>query len=100
MSQVLVCIVGNKIDKYDTSQVKREEAEEYAKSVNGIFRLVSALNANGIKELFEFIGKTLYDKNKKEIKENNNNNNQTENMKNIELKTDDIKIPKKKGCCK
>ena len=78
-----------------------KEAEEYAKSVNGIFRLVSALNANGIKELFEFIGKTLYDKNKKEIKENNNNNNnQTENMKNIELKTDDIKIPKKKGCCK
>ena len=96
ISEVLVFIVGNKIDKYDAIEVKREEAEEYAKSINGKFRLVSALNCAGIKELFEEIGKDLINKNKRIAKPANN---QMENMKNIELKTDDIKLPKKKKCC-
>ena len=97
ISKVLVYIVGNKIDRYDAIEVKREEAEEYAKSINGNFRLVSALNCAGIKELFEEIGRTLIDNNKEEPKPEIN---QAENMTNIELKTDDIKLPKKKRCCK
>ena len=32
---------------------------EYTKSVNGTYRCVSALSANGIKELFECVGETL-----------------------------------------
>jgi hypothetical protein len=64
--------------------------------------LVSALKSNGIKELFEEIGKTLINNNKKIIKpdNDNNNNNQKEKMKKIELKKNDIKLSKKKGCCK
>ena len=103
ISKTLIYIVGNKSDKYDVQQVKKEEAEKYAKSINGNFRLVSALKSNGIKELFEEIGKTLINNNKKIIKpdnDNNNNNNQKEKMKKIELKKNDIKLSKKKGCCK
>ena len=97
ISKTLIYIVGNKSDKYDVQQVKKEEAEKYAKSINGNFRLVSALNCAGIKELFEEIGRTLIDNNKEEPKPENN---QAKNMTNIELKTDDIKLPKKKRCCK
>ena len=104
ITKTLVYIVGNKSDKYDVQQVKREEAEKYAKSINGNFRLVSALKSTGIKELFEEIGKTLIINDKKgPNNDNSNENNQEENKKKFELKkqkNDDAKLSKKKGCCK
>ena len=49
INKVLIFIVGNKNDLYEQEQVKKEEAEKYAKSINGIYRCVSALNSKGNK---------------------------------------------------
>ena len=68
--------------------------EKYAESLNGIYRCVSALNSYGIKELFEYIAKTLFNKNKKEIKIPLNN------KENISLNSNDIQKKKKTHCCK
>ena len=63
ISKTLIYIVGNKSDKYDVQQVKKEEAEKYAKSINGNFRLVSALKSNGIKERNLMIEKLYFQNN-------------------------------------
>ena len=97
LSKVLVCIVGNKSDRYNFQQVKKEEAENYSKSINGIFRCVSALNSYGVKELFEYIGKTLMNGTRKK----SITTTKVKPVKNISLKTDDNKKRKKEGgCCK
>ena len=80
-------------------QVNKEEAENYAKSINGFYRCVSALDANsgGISELFESVGKELLQIKEREVRE-------SENIK-IEKKdtTSDQnqkeKVNKKKGGC-
>ena len=35
-------IFGNKIDLFEAEEVKEEDAEEYAKSINSKFKLLSA----------------------------------------------------------
>ena len=98
ISKVLVFIVGNKSDKYNIQQVKREDGENYAQSINGEFRLVSALSSYGVNELFENIGKILVGNNRKE----STSSNISVKMENrISLKKEDIKDKKKGGgCCK
>ena len=41
---------------YEIEKVNKKDAEEYAKSINGSFRCVSALSSNGINELFQNVG--------------------------------------------
>ncbi len=67
LNKVLSYIVGNKSDLYEKEEVKKNEAEEYANSIKGKYRCVSALSSNGINELFETIGQDLVTKEKKEI---------------------------------
>ena len=91
----MICIVGNKSDKYNVLQVKKEEAESYAKSINAMYRTVSALNSYGIQELFESIGKELMGNIRKESQIS------IESVQSISLKTEDFeKTKKKKGCSK
>ena len=52
-------IVGNKNDLYKNKKVPDIEAQNFAKRNNCIFHLTSAANGNGIKELFEKIGKMV-----------------------------------------
>ena len=95
ISKVLVYVVGNKSDKYNFQQVKKEEAEKYAKSINGIYRCVSALNSYGIKELFENVGKTLMNLNREVPKIT------VKTIKSFDLKVSDNEKNKKVlGCCK
>ena len=75
ITKVSVFIVGNKNDLYTIEQVTKNEGKEYAKSINGTFRCVSALTSHGILELFECIGKTLLlGKDENESKEDEKNN--------------------------
>ena len=99
-------VVGNKNDLYGDEKVKKNVAEEYAKSINGVFRCVSALNSSGIIELFEFVGMSLLkneggelnpEEHSKKENDNNKNNNKEFTLK-VEEETDEKK-PKKKGCC-
>ena len=59
INKIHVFVVGNKNDMYKDEKVTKQEANDYAKSINATFRIVSALSAAGIKELFDCVGETL-----------------------------------------
>ena len=90
----MIVIVGNKSDKYNELQVKKEDAENYSKTINAMYRCVSAKSAYGVKELFESIGKELMGSIRKESQIS------IDTVQSISLKTEDLQKPKKKGCCK
>ena len=50
--EVIFALVGNKSDLDYNRKVKKEDAEKYANDHNYIFQEVSALNGDGIQELF------------------------------------------------
>ena len=81
-------------------KIKKEEAEEYTKSINGIYRCVSALNSTGINELFLCVGKTLLNFEPKElpVEEPSKQNNKEFTLKKEEVENKDEK-KKKKKCC-
>ena len=75
ITKVRVFIVGNKNDLYSKEEITKNEGKEYAKTINGTYRCVSALTSDGILELFECIGKTLLlGKDENETKEEEGNN--------------------------
>ena len=57
----IIAIVANKNDLYEKAQVKDEEGEEFAKSVNAIFQSTSAKSDSGITQLFNNIGNKYFD---------------------------------------
>ena len=96
--EVIFALVGNKCDLDYNRKVKSEQAQKYADDHNFIFQEVSAMNGDGIQELFmnkliekirtQFIQKGKYniDEEEEKLKVNiNNNNNKT--------------TKKKKRCC-
>ena len=89
-------MVGNKNDLYQYEQVKKDEAERYAKSINASYKCVSALNSTGIQDLFESVAKTF-------LKRENgvNEEEQSEELKDKEFKLQPVLKEKKrrKGCC-
>ena len=101
--EVIFALVGNKADLDYNRKVKKEDAEEYANKHNYLFQEVSALNGDGIQELFmnklidqirtQFIqrGKNLTDQEEEKLKSNVNNKNNSKDKK----KT----INKNKKCC-
>ena len=96
--EVIFALVGNKCDLDYNRKVKSEQAQKYADEHNFIFQEVSAMNGDGIQELFmnkliekirtQFIQKGKYniDEEEEKLKVNINNNNS---------KT----TKKKKRCC-
>ena len=103
--EVIFALVGNKLDLDYNRKVKKEDAEKYANEHNYIFQEVSALNGDGIQELFmnklidqirtQFIqrGKNLTDQEEATLKININNKD------NDNDKTKDKKNKNKKCCC-
>lgn len=81
---------------YEIEKVNKKDAEEYAKSINGSFRCVSALSSNGINELFQNVGELLF---KKEGKEATSEESSKPPDKEFSLKKDNIKAKKKKKFC-
>uniref|UniRef100_A0A1B6DII9 Uncharacterized protein n=1 Tax=Clastoptera arizonana TaxID=38151 RepID=A0A1B6DII9_9HEMI len=49
---LVLCVVGNKIDLENQRKVSRDEALEYTSSIGGTYYEVSALNDQGIEEVF------------------------------------------------
>ena len=127
LKNAIFAVVGNKSDLYNQSQVKEEEAREWADSINAIFQLTSARTNSGIDLLFQNLSKKFLDPDfdyKKDDEEDKNNyekkkKEQEENKKkekeedeeddtvkipqihNITLDKKDIvdDNPKKKSCC-
>ena len=49
---VFIEIAANKSDLYEYEEVNNEELEEFAKSINAIYKETSALNGNGVEDAF------------------------------------------------
>ena len=100
IKKVLIFVVGNKNDLYEHEQIKKEDAEEYAKSINGQYRCVSALDSTGINELFLCIGKTLL--NTEEVESPLEEETSKKNNNEFTLKKEEEEKPKKNKkakCC-
>ncbi len=102
---VIVFIVGNKSDIYEKEAVNEEEARQYAKDINALYKLVSAENGDGINEIFKMIGERMLTqeflekiKNEKNNNDNNTTNNNKNTIKNISIE-DNKGQKKKKKCC-
>ena len=100
INKILVFVVGNKNDQYEYEQVKKEIAEKYAYSINATHRIVSALKASGINELFDCVGRSFFkkggtDEKKKKEEEIENE----EKSKEFQLKSEQKKAKGKNGCC-
>ena len=59
---VIIVLVANKYDLYETRQVPNEEGEKFAKNIGAIFATTSAKNNICIKTLFENIAKKIKEK--------------------------------------
>ena len=112
----IYAVVGNKNDLYMNQQVDTSDAKNLAKNLGGIFQLTSAKTNEGIKNLFDNIGKKLlkpnykYDENDNIARENYNKKKEKENNTKIRIKKYDNKKNnknkatqddknKKNGCC-
>ena len=58
---IVIAIVGNKIDKFYEEEVTENEGREYANSVGAIFQLTSCVKNQGIQELFKQCGEKYLD---------------------------------------
>ena len=104
-------VVGNKSDLYENEQVTDEEGKKFAKEINAIFKITSALSNTGIDRLFESIGKKILNPNYTEDGINDLSNSIPKNNVNIINKkqerntiklNNDIKNngKEKKRCCR
>ena len=59
INEVIICIVGNKIDLNEKREVSNEEGQKYAQEHDFIFQEVSAKTGEGFSELFY---KSLFEK--------------------------------------
>ena len=94
---ILICLIGNKIDLEDKREVTFEDGENFAKENNLLFFETSAKNGYNINEIFLETAKILMNKIEKGeiLIENNNTRIKIGNSENNE----DVIIRKKEGCC-
>ena len=98
-NEVIFALVGNKSDLDYNRKVKIEDAEKYAKEHNFIFQEVSAMNGDGIQELF--MNKLLDQIRTQLIQKGKNILEDEEEKLKVNIKNDENKTnsKKKKKCC-
>ena len=93
-SKLVIGLAGNKSDLYKKQTVDLTEAQEYAKSINAIFKETSAKNSDAVEEIFYELAEKYHELNKDKNKDNDNQN--------IKLKPENKNEKEKnvKKCCK
>lgn len=94
-NNLVIHLVGNKLDLVEDDPGKRavsiEDALEYCKDENLLFKEVSAKTGSNIKEVFQTIGEKLYEIKQKELSKGNNSDNINSNQNNGEI---NISLPR------
>ena len=85
----ILALVGNKLDKYLDEDVNDEEAKKFAEEINAFFTKTSAMEGTNIEDLFN----TLAEKYLTDIA------GLIIEKEKIQIKKEDKKKNKKKGCC-
>ena len=99
---IIMAIVGNKLDLYEQELVNQEEAKKYAEDNNAFFAVTSAKNSSGIEDLFIEIVKKFSGADSATIIQDIN---ELENIHKYRKETvkitkeQTIKTTKKKKCC-
>ena len=83
-------MVANNSDMFDKKQLPEEEAKDFAKEINAIFKRVD-LNGIGVDELFQCIGKKF-------LNLNWNQENENKNEDQDKYKKEKAQIRKEKEC--
>ena len=98
---IILGIAGNKSDLIDKEEVNEDEARKFAKEINAIFRLTSALSNIGIDELFLELTKKYIEekKNTEEINENKSSYENSYILEKSQNSSANLKKKKKKYCC-
>jgi len=65
LDDIVIAIAGHKSDLENSRQVNKAQAVEYARKIGAFLHETSALNNNGIEELFEIMAKSLIEKHKR-----------------------------------
>ena len=95
---ILICLIGNKIDLEEKREVSYEEGKNFAEENNLLFCETSAKDGNNIQEIFLESATLLVDKiENKEIKLDQSDNGIKIN--NSYEDEDMIKLKNKKKCC-
>merc|ERR1712154_178101 len=89
---VVIMLVGNKIDLNDHRQVTKNEGEEKANQLNVMFMETSAKSGDNIKSLFRKVATNLPGMDEQ------NQSNKNDNMKKVELHDDDDNKPPNSAC--
>jgi GTPase SAR1 family protein len=89
-------LVGNKIDLFESEQVKEEEAKEFAKSIEAGFFLTSAKSGIRINELFWKCGEIFIDPNSSNLNEDMNKENKDRRQS---IRINNSNNQKKGICC-
>ena len=84
---------------YGQEKVKKQEAEEYAKSINASYRCVSALSGTGLNELFFSIAKSLINSEEKESTAEENSKQGDNKEFTLKKENKSKKHKEKKICC-
>jgi len=96
-SDVIFAIAGNKCDLYEKEEVEKTEGEKFAKEIGAIFHETSALNSNGINELFTDIAMKFSSPNVSS--DNNSVENNKEDKHKLTLSNSKNNVKKGKICC-
>jgi len=57
--EIIIVIVGNKIDLYEGEVIDEDDVKNFCESVNALYMLTSAQTGKGVDELFYMIGKQV-----------------------------------------
>ena len=94
----IISIIGNKCDKYEDEEVNEEDAKSFTNEIGGKFFLVSALNGNGIENVFNTLANMYLNPEFNQIV----NENFKIRRNSIKLKKEDLSVKKKNDsskCC-
>ena len=98
---VILSIVGNKLDLYEQEVVDQKAAKKYAEDNNALFAVTSAKNSSGIEDLFiEIVKKFSGADSASIIQDNNDMENYPKFRKDtLKITTEQTSKTKKKKCC-
>ena len=98
---IILSIVGNKLDLYEQEVVDQKAAKKYAEDNNALFAVTSAKNSSGIEDLFiEIVKKFSGADSASIIQDNNDMENYPKFRKDtLKITTEQTAKTKKKKCC-
>ena len=99
---IVIGLAGNKSDLFNNENVTEEEALELSETIGATtFRLTSAIEGNGINEIFKNIGLKLLDPDYKDKynDDNDDNNDNIPKIGTIKLDINQAKESNKGYCC-